>query len=214
MKTIYEYIKEIIAPGLVFVEIGSNAGDTAKKINEMILKVTKDYRYITFEPDSRFVKANEKQADRYPNLTFHKAAVSNKNGETTLFVSSGEYHGPNKAHQTFDSSSSIKTPLPFIFKCWPDMKFNQTEIVETVRLDDCGIGPIDFIWCDIQGAELDFIEGAAITLKYTRFLYTEYNGNKIYEGCPNLQQILDVLPDWQIVQDYQGDVLLRNMRYE
>jgi len=214
MRSVYEYIQDIITPGLVFVEIGSNAGDTAQKINQMILEVTDDYRYITFEPDSRFTKANERQAIRYLNLTFHKVAVSNKNGEATLFVSDGDYYGPKGEHQRFDNSSSIKTPLPKIFKCWPDMKFDQTEIVETIRLDDCGIGPIDFIWCDIQGAELDFIEGAILTLRHTRFLYTEYNGNKIYEGCPDLEQILDALPDWKIIEDYKGDVLLKNMRCE
>ncbi len=211
MKSIYEYIQDIIVPGLVFVEIGANAGDTAQKINDMILGVTKEYTYTVFEPDSRFWLALLRLEKKYPCLRFYNKAVSNTTGKTELHVSSGQAPAETSVgYQNFDCSSSIKKPMSKIFECWPEMKFSTTQIVDTLRLDDCRMAHVDFIWCDIQGAEIEFIEGALQTLRNTRYLLTEYNEQEIYENCPDLEQILKALPNWKIVEDYKGDVLLEN----
>jgi len=212
MKSIYDYIKEIITPGLVFVEIGGNAGDTAQKINNMILEIIQNYTYIVFEPDKRFWDALRRNERKYKKLKFINKAISNVNGKAILYISSGEAFGTSVGYQVFDNSSSIKKPTQKMFECWPKMKFRTTQIVDTIRLDDCGIDHIDFLWCDIQGAELEFIEGGYKTLKKTRFLYTEYNREEIYEGCPNLEIILELLPDWKVIEDYNGDVLLENKK--
>jgi hypothetical protein len=47
-------------------------------------------------------------------------------------------------------------------------------------------------------------------LKHTRYLYTEYNNSELYEGCLDLNGILALLPDWELVHDYNGDALLIN----
>ncbi len=41
---------------------------------------------------------------------------------------------------------------------------------------------IDFIYCDIQGAEKQMIAGANESLKKTRYLYTEYSNSEDYEN--------------------------------
>jgi hypothetical protein len=86
--------------------------------------------------------------------------------------------------------------------------------VPTLRLDDwCGennIDRIDFIWMDVQGAEGDVIAGASRILKKTRFLYTEYSNNELYEGQLSLKQLLARLPLFDVLATYPGDVLLKN----
>jgi hypothetical protein len=73
-----------------------------------------------------------------------------------------------------------------------------------------GIARVDFIWADVQGAEGDLISGGKDTLARTRFFYTEYSNDEWYEGQPTLAQIMDMLPNFRILQRYPMDVLLEN----
>lgn len=86
--------------------------------------------------------------------------------------------------------------------------------MNSCRLDDwCeeyGVTQIDFIWMDVQGAEADVIAGAAGTLNKTRFIYTEYSNNELYEGQLSLRSLLKRLPTFDLVARYPGDILLRN----
>ena len=65
---------------------------------------------------------------------------------------------------------------------------------------------------DVQGAEGDVIKGASKTLQKTRFLYTEYNNNELYEGQPFLKSLLALLQSFKVVTRYPEDVLLKNMK--
>jgi hypothetical protein len=71
-------------------------------------------------------------------------------------------------------------------------------------------GTIDFIWADVQGAEGDLVRGGNEALRRTRFLYTEFNDDELYEGQATLRDLLGMLPDFEIVRRYDDDVLLRN----
>ncbi len=78
--------------------------------------------------------------------------------------------------------------------------------------DKCGIGPVDFIWLDVQGAELEVFSGGRKTLARTRYLYTEYSEHELYKGQVGLRKMLDHLPDFSVMGRYPGDALLRNDR--
>ena len=65
---------------------------------------------------------------------------------------------------------------------------------------------------DVQGAEQDVIAGAPTILQKTRFLYTEYSNNELYEGQLSLKRLLALLPSFEVEARYPGDVLLRNRR--
>ena len=98
------------------------------------------------------------------------------------------------------------------------MTFDKDE-VETITFDSlvekCELTGqiIDFVWADIQGAEIDLINGGAKSFSKTRYFYTEYNGSELYEGCTtSLSQITDLLPDFEILYDFGGDVLLKNSK--
>ena len=56
--------------------------------------------------------------------------------------------------------------------------------VKTVRLDDTGIGDVDFLKLDIQGAELDAINGATQMLTGALVIHTEVEFVPIYKFQP------------------------------
>ena len=76
---------------------------------------------------------------------------------------------------------------------------------------------VDLLWADVQGAEVDLIEGGRETLARTSYLYTEYSNAELYAGQINLEEILARLPGWRVVQNFPttedyADVLLENTR--
>ena len=86
--------------------------------------------------------------------------------------------------------------------------------METVALDTyrarAGLDLVDFVWADIQGAEADMIRGGRATLARTRYLFTEYADEELYEGQATLSEILALLPGWRLVELWEEDVLLEN----
>jgi hypothetical protein len=88
--------------------------------------------------------------------------------------------------------------------------------VECIKLDDyvneLGLTGkvIDFIWADIQGAEHLLIKGGVNTFKNVKYFYTEYCGKEWYKGNKDAKGIQRMLPYFEVVQDFGGDVLLKN----
>jgi len=176
-------------------------------------------RIVAFEPDPRNL-ALIRSLGRDTLCELHPLAISNSNGQRTFHLSSGHVSGhPDQMHRDnpYSSSSSLKAPTGHLI-VHPVIKFEETAVVQCVRLDD--FAPlkdttIDFIWADVQGAEDLVFGGATETLKRTRFVYTEY-ATDLYEGQLNRTQLLNVFgKDWTVVHDYgngrEGDILLKNI---
>ena len=117
----------------------------------------------------------------------------------------------------WDLSGSIKKPKLHLIT-HPSITFDQSITVKTSTLDDwCNdhsIEVIDFIWMDVQGAELDIFRGGKNALSKTRFIYTEYSNIEIYEGQANLPELLKHLKNFKIIIRYQNDVLLKNTQFD
>jgi FkbM family methyltransferase len=179
----------------LFLELGANNGsDTSWMAG--IPNVT----IHAFEPDARV------SFPSLPNVTLHRKAVGNFNG-TTFFFPSEINMATNKE---WHFSSSIKKPKDHLIH--HPITFGTTIAVEETTLDTfCeSLGPIDFIWADIQGAEKEMIQGGPKTLAKTKFLYTEFSNEEMYEGQVGLQEILRMLGTYEIVELYPCDVLLKN----
>jgi len=163
-------------------------------------------KVYAFEPDTRTVP--EKLP---PNVVVERLAIGAENKQVEMYMSS--LHGS----VPWTQSSSIKKPTGHKKK-FPGVKFSkEKKNVQLVKLDtyckEKGIKHIDFIHADIQGAEMDFLIGAKKILDDTKYLYIEYSDQQLYEGQPNLTQIMNTLPGWSIVEDLKTDVLLRNDRW-
>ena len=199
----------------VIFEIGCADGIDTKEFintfgNNMIM--------YCFEPDNRnanvFVNGGHRPLD--PNFTqgitnkniiFENKAIGNVNNIIKFNQSSTIY------------SSSLKKPIEHLIE-YPYIKFDNTIEVECVTLDqyveDKEIDLIDFIWADVQGAEDFLIEGGKNTFENkVRFFYTEYSKKLLYENSLDKEGILNLLGDnWEIIQDFNTDILLRNKKFK
>jgi FkbM family methyltransferase len=183
----------------VFLELGAHQGtDTAWMAD------IPDVTIHAFEPDPR-----NHQAPR-PNVTLHRAAIAERDGQGSLILSQQGWG------QEWTHSSSIKRPKNHLQR-YP-VSFGGAVEVELVALDTFyrqhGLDIIDFIWADIQGAEGEMIRGGRQTLAHTRYLYTEYSDDELYEQQATLRDILDLLPGFRVLELWPDDVLLENRQLQ
>lgn len=196
----------------LILEIGCNDGGQTRDFLTLFPAST----VYAFEPDPR-ARERFKAAVQDRRVTLFDLAISDTDGEIDFHMSNG---APSEAVAAqlpdgWDLSGSIRKPTRHLDSL-PWCTFDQTIKVKTLRLDSwCqrhGIGAIDFIWADVQGAEADLIRGGAAALARTRYFYTEYSDRELYEGQLGLTSLLLQLPDFEVVHRFDDDVLLRNTR--
>ncbi|KRR23285.1 methyltransferase [Bradyrhizobium sp. CCBAU 051011] len=208
--TVHQQIVGLLQkPDPVILDIGCNDGTDTRKFLELCPQA----QLYCFEPDPRAAARFKKNMDRYlDKVKLFEIAVSDRNGRIDFHPSNG-----NGDAKDWDLSGSIRRPKNHLVE-YEWVRFDHPISVETRRLDDwCSeakLKRIDFIWMDVQGAESDVIAGGRHSLSNTRFIYTEYSDQELYEGQKSLQAILDLLPSFEVVTQYphgaEGDVLLRN----
>ena len=190
----------------VVVECGCCDGYHTRLLTERGRKSARSYRHIAVEPVPRLVKISTEHCKSL-GVTFIHGAVCETEDPIELWVSSGkDYYG----------SSSVCKPKD-VTSVWPEMKFAEKITVPGITLDVLcrDLKVIDFIWADVQGAELRMIAGGHEALKKTRYLYTEYSGGGLYEGDATSAMIIEALgPTWAVEEDYGGDILMRNKAME
>lgn len=200
----------------VILDIGCNDG--AQTL--WFLRLFRNARVYSFEPDPR-ARARYLNKVKDKRAVLFELAISDTDGTREFFVSSGRPEGDLEATDPlvadWDLSGSIRKPKKHLGKV-PWIRFDTKIIVNTRTLDswvrEKEIGVIDFIWADVQGAEVDLIAGGKAALNNARYFYTEYSNTELYEGQVNLRQLLDLLPDFRVVRRYENDVLLKNVRFK
>lgn len=197
------------------MELGANDGyHTALMARILAEEHAQNWQLTAFEPDHRIFPRFQDETLRFDNVRQILAAISDTDGYLAMHLSDGEERRADRMKQRFSGSSSLLTPAG-VRSEYPDMTFT-TSNVRVHRLDTyCArhvIGPIDFIWSDIQGAELRMIDGGRGALARTRYLYTEFNDRSMYVGDASLAAILAALPGWKVVETYGSEALLRNAR--
>ncbi len=201
-----DYIKEIIArPDPVILDIGCNNGDSTLKF----LTAYENASIYCFEPDPRAIKRFKINLKGYHQVKLYEIAISSRNGFITFHQSGGQSE-KHKPVEGWDLSGSIRKPKEHL-KVYPWCTFENQIEVPTMTLDHWleqeQIKLIDFIWMDVQGAEMDVYEGAHEALSKTRFLYTEYDDKEMYVGQKNLSTIKKHLTQFRILKRFPQDVL-------
>lgn len=208
----FENIIKKINREIIIFELGTNDGYHTNLMCDILHKHNKNFKYYAFEPDKRLKDIFLSKTKNYSkNIFFSEYAISDTDDNSDFYLSDDI----NKSKK-YTGSSSIRKPK-LVLTAWTDMTFEKTNI-ETISLDSfCknnNIEYIDFIWADIQGAEVDMINGGQNIFKKTSHLYTEYCDGELYEGEIGFEEICKMLPEWQVIEDYKGDVLLKNLKYE
>ena len=197
-------------PDPVIIEIGCNDGTHT----QWFLELFADPVVHCFEPDPRAASRFTQALGMHSKVHLWPLAISDRIGRISFHQSGGRQRRLQSGEVVeWDMSGSIKTPKKHL-EYHPAITFEHTIDVETTTLDawcaQAGVDRIDFLWMDVQGAELDVFRGGERSLSRTRYLYTEYSDNEVYEGQGSLRQIERHLPSFEVVEVFPFDVLLAN----
>lgn len=219
LERLAEILHDVKLPFVM--EFGACDGYHSNLMLQVIKSKQRPYIFHTFEPVADLHRSiinnlgyhlmhNNGVIGIFPN------AIGATNGIVELHKSHGVKLEKGQIVDRYYGSSSIRKPTNVLHEYWPSMKF-ETEEVVCVSLDahltTHGLSSkiIDFIWCDIQGADKDLIAGGRQAFNNVRYFYTEYMTNEQYEGqLIGVDALLELLPSFEVVEDYNGDVLLRN----
>lgn len=188
-------------------ELGAFDGATATEIARFL--PTPPRRWFAFECDPRnFAKCVNAPIYRRPGFELLPFAVSDRDGKVTLHPSSAD-------ERAWTASSSILGPSAEMAANFPWLRYRPEDRVEVPArsLDsfarERGVGDVDLLWVDVEGAERKVIEGAREVLERTRYLFLEVWEARIFEGMWTYPELLAQLPDFEVVHRFPGDVLLR-----
>ena len=209
MSEAVEIIRRHVKHADVILDIGCANIDPLQHVGDQnefqeLSAVWPNAIFYLFEPDPRWRDSILRIIEVRRNVVFNRSAVGAKDGEVDF-------------HQSVDWkwSSSIREPKEHL-KVSPCVQFAPPIKVPCRSLDswsnEIWTPRIDLIWADIQGAEVDMINGGQQCLARTRFLYTEYDDVELYAGQINLAKILELLPAFEVVDRWHNNVLLRNTK--
>jgi FkbM family methyltransferase len=193
----------------LLLEIGANdGGHTSRFLHEFGEAVT----IHAFEPEPRaLLRFGSRGFDERVQL--HEVALGAHDGVARFFQSGGAV-SEARPDGWFDSGS-LRQPKRHL-EVHPWVTFESSLEVRVSTLDswaaEFNVERADFIWMDVQGAEADVIRGGRRLLSNTRFLYTEYSNDELYEGQATLGQLVDLLDGWRLVAQFPNDVLFENTR--
>lgn len=165
-------------------------------------------RYVAVEPDPRNAEAIRKCG--FNGITdFLEVAIAAHTGQTSL-------HLCDNAQGWGTASSSIRRPKKHL-EYFPWCTFPMNTNVQCLTLDDLyrrfTLGPVELLWCDVQGAERDVIAGGSGALLETRYMLIEADDHEMYEGQANRAELLAMLPAWEVVREFDYNLLLRNREW-
>ena len=201
-------IRGLVGAAPVIVEIGCHEGTDTLKFLEAIPSAT----LFCFEPDVRAAGRFLQAVGHDSRVTFYQQAVADVDSQRWFWASTG----PAGDREDWDCSGSIRRPTGHLTRS-PEIRFKDPVMVDCVRLDSWyvqrGVEAIDFMWCDVQGAQRDVISGGPRALQATRYLYIECHRRPLYDGEPTQEELIELLPGFVLVANYDGDNLLfRNRR--
>jgi FkbM family methyltransferase len=189
------------------IEVGAFDGSIAERIVNLLPEPP--VRWYAFECDQRNLPGClAAPVYRRPGFEVVPCAVGERDGVTTLHPSSAD-------DQEWTASSSICGPAPAMADNFPWLRYRSEHRVQVPMrsLDsfaaERGIGGVDLLWVDVEGAERRVIEGARAVLARTRLLFLEVWEARIFEGMWTYAETLAALPEFEVVQRFTGDVLLR-----
>jgi FkbM family methyltransferase len=166
---------------------------------------------IWVEAQENLAKQLAINLDLKQNKIYHAVAWNKKDDE--LFF-----------HITSKSASSSLFELGEHKKVYPDIEIELTTSVKTSRLDEV-LHPddkFDFVVLDIQGAELQALEGMGQRLNQVNWIFTEISKRELYKGATqfrDLEQFLKnkgfkrVFTAWDRKAGWGDALYVRNERY-
>lgn len=171
-----ELVKKEIKKGDIVLDIGANIGYYTLIFAEL---VGEEGKVFAFEPEPTNFALLKKNVEisGYQNVMLVQKAVSNKTGKFKLYLCE-DNNGGHSIYKQHNSKRSVE--------------------VETTRLDDYfknDGGKINFIKMDIEGAEMEAIQGMPSLLKKNKNvkIISEFNPPLLKQGGIEPAEYLELL---------------------
>ena len=199
----YFKLNELTRPKRV-LDIGAHVGD----FTSILSKLSPECEFVMVEANPHCKPYLSKFS--YP---YHILALSNYVGTTSLYI--------EKANHIGTGASIYRENTEW----YGDDKF---ELVETPvnTLDNLNFFPnemVDLVKIDVQGAELDILNGGTKTIKRSKYLLLEVSTLQYNIGAPLMDKVVDKLKEYEfVIEDileyqklhdgsiFQLDILFRN----
>jgi FkbM family methyltransferase len=153
------------------IEAGANKGYDTVHLSQ----VFKNGIIYAVEPINHHYKELKERTKGLTNVRLFNLALHSENGESEMFVSSGNTIG----------SDTLLQPKEHL-TIHPDIHFNEKQKVKTIKLDDFvkenNINGDIACWFDMEGNEFNVLSVAEETLKQIKLIYMEYSIVERYEG--------------------------------
>lgn len=177
-----------------------------------------------FEADPRSAYLFMRLYGQNKKLHLHQYALTDVDGEVEFYQSDSKTRRHFETQTSWSASSSIRKPKTHL-ELFTDVYFENKIKVRGMKLDTWFFRDIhlydpkkkiDFVWCDVNGGEGDFIRGGIHALnEYTKFLYIESSDKELYEGQITKDELLLLLPAFDLIGEYNyagnfGNLLLKN----
>lgn len=172
---VFNIVKNYLPKSPIILEAGAFDGiDTERMKN-----IWPDSIIFSFEPDpENFIKLQNKTKNLH-NVFISTLALSNTNGHA-IFYRSQDRNTPDNRQ-----SGSLLAPKEHLAYA-PHVVFSNEFEVSTTTIDDWaksqGINHIDFLWLDMQGAELLALKAGQNILKTVSAIFTEVEFVEAYQG--------------------------------
>jgi len=198
-----EQIRDLVDDSPVMLEVGSHAGEHTVTF----LKAMRDILLFCFEPDPRPIERFKKAIGEDFRVKLHEYMLTDWDGLHNFYQSTGK-----AGHmKDWDYSGSPSKPTGHLTRS-PEIKFKPPELYPSCRLDswheDTNWEQIDFIWADLQGSQVAFINGGRKALAQTRYLYIECHTTPLYEDEPTQDELIAMLSEFEPLAIYERDNIL------
>jgi len=148
---------------LTMLEVGALPIDSKSEPFHALLGEWPKSRIVAFEAEAELCSELNRKAP--PGLRYYPAAVAKGRGTRDFYET---------AHPMCGSLYPPDERWADVFHNLDVLRLKQTCTIDTVPLDaflaEQAIGPVDFIKMDIQGAELEALQGAAEALQNVLFI--------------------------------------------
>ena len=173
------------------IQIGAHYGQEYHPLKESGID-----NFILIEPVPRHFDII-KESIKDENVLMFQTALGSETKKIEMNLS--EFEGQD-AELYRGMSSSILSPKGHLEQ-YPHIQFkdkievDMTTLDTLVKTEDISIENYNMLNIDVQGYELEVLNGAKDVLHHIDCVYTEVNRAEVYEGCPMVSEIDDFLSE-------------------
>lgn len=172
-RQVKDWLIPILPSAPVMVEAGSHFGEDTVWLARYWPRGT----VHAFEPSPDLFELTTKHTAWIPNVRRYAFALSDHAGTVEFHLSSG----------ASTASSSIFAPKEHLVE-HPSVHFQKKISVPMLSLEiwaqQYRVSAVDFLWLDMQGAELNALKGMGKLLDTVRALHVEVSTKESYAGAP------------------------------